>query len=72
MPRTAILLLLKHISPNHARMLKNSLKDALFPIMLKAIDGKVSLLRAGHKMFITETKEKLLDLYDRYEDPIKS
>jgi D-aspartate ligase len=44
-------------------------KDALFPVMLKAIDGKLSLLRAGHKMFVTKTKEQLLDYYDRYEDP---
>jgi D-aspartate ligase len=45
------------------------LKNTAFPIMLKGIHGTALELRAGRKMFITRTKEELLGLYDRYEDP---
>jgi D-aspartate ligase len=44
-------------------------KDAMFPVMFKGIDGLAAALRSGRKMFVAKTKRELLDLYDRYEDP---
>jgi D-aspartate ligase len=46
------------------------LTHATFPIMLKGIYGKALERRAGRRMFITRTKEELLGIYDRYEDPL--
>jgi predicted ATP-grasp superfamily ATP-dependent carboligase len=37
--------------------------------MLKGIHGKSLERRSGKRMFITRTREELLALYDRYEDP---
>ena len=55
--------------PKSKEDVKLFLKTCEFPIMLKAIDGRVSLLKAGHKMFLTKTEEELLYLYDKYENP---
>ena len=44
------------------------LKRARFPIMLKGIDGQRLWDRTGKKMFIVQSKEKLLELYDAAED----
>jgi D-aspartate ligase len=46
------------------------LEHAKFPIMLKTIYGHALQLRAGLKNLIVKTKEELLELYDRYEDPV--
>jgi D-aspartate ligase len=43
---------------------------ATFPIMLKAIDGRMLERQSGWRMSLTRTKEELLDLYDRYNDPL--
>lgn len=55
--------------PQSKQDVEEFLESALFPIMFKAIDGRASLLRAGHKMFITKTKEEILNLYDKFETP---
>jgi D-aspartate ligase len=55
--------------PQSREDVKEYLEDAMFPIMLKGIHGRISELRTGRKMFITKTRGELLDLYDRYEDP---
>ncbi|HXH50638.1 MAG TPA: carboxylate--amine ligase [Terriglobia bacterium] len=44
------------------------LKRARLPVMLKGIDGQRLWERTGKKMFIVQSKEKLLDLYDAAED----
>jgi predicted ATP-grasp superfamily ATP-dependent carboligase len=36
--------------------------------MLKAIDGDISARRSGKKMFITNSKRELLNLYDQFEN----
>jgi len=41
---------------------------ARFPVMLKGIDGQRLWDRTGKKMFIVQSKEKLLELYDAAED----
>jgi D-aspartate ligase len=55
--------------PKSREDVKQFLKKSSFPIMLKAIDGKASLLKTGHKMFLAKTEQELLNLYDRYETP---
>ena len=55
--------------PNSKNEVEKYLRSAIFPIMLKGIDGRKLELQTGKKMFITKTKEELLDLYDRYETP---
>jgi len=44
------------------------LERARFPVMLKGIDGQRLWDRTGKKMFIVQSKEKLLELYDAAED----
>lgn len=39
-----------------------------FPVMLKGIDGQRLWERTGKKMFITQSKEQLLKIYDLAED----
>ncbi|HET7212143.1 MAG TPA: carboxylate--amine ligase [Terriglobia bacterium] len=39
-----------------------------FPVMLKGIDGQQLWERTGKKMFITHSKEELLEFYDLAED----
>ncbi|HEV2245142.1 MAG TPA: carboxylate--amine ligase [Terriglobia bacterium] len=44
------------------------LERARFPVMLKGIDGQRLWDRTGKKMFIVQSKEQLLELYDAAED----
>lgn len=44
------------------------LARARFPVMLKGIDGQRLWDRTGKKMFIVQSKEQLLELYDAAED----
>jgi predicted ATP-grasp superfamily ATP-dependent carboligase len=44
------------------------LEQVRFPVMLKGIDGQRLWERTGKKMFITQSKEQLLRLYDLAED----
>lgn len=44
------------------------LQRARFPVMLKGIDGQRLWERTGKKMFITQSKDELLELYDLAED----
>ena len=44
------------------------LERARFPVMLKGIDGQRLWERTGKKMFITQSKEELLKIYDLAED----
>ncbi len=55
--------------PQSREDVERHLEHAVFPIMLKGIYGKALDRQTGRRMFITRTKEELLDLYDRYEDP---
>ena len=45
------------------------LERALFPIMLKGIDGFRLWKRTGRKMFIVSNERELLERYDAAEDP---
>ncbi|HVI78850.1 MAG TPA: hypothetical protein VM715_11955, partial [Candidatus Acidoferrum sp.] len=45
------------------------LETATFPLVLKAIDGTRLDARCGKKMFIVNSANELLDLYDALEDP---
>ena len=45
------------------------LKSAVFPVMLKGIDGTRLCERSGKKMFIVNSADELLELYDRVEEP---
>jgi predicted ATP-grasp superfamily ATP-dependent carboligase len=44
------------------------LERARFPVMLKGIDGQRLWERSGKKMFITQSEDELLALYDMAED----
>ena len=44
------------------------LERARFPLMLKGIDGQQLWERTGKKMFITQSEDELLALYDMAED----
>jgi D-aspartate ligase len=44
-------------------------RDALFPVMLKGIDGQRLKVRTGRKMVIVERPEELVPLYLEMEDP---
>jgi D-aspartate ligase len=43
-------------------------KSAVFPVMLKGIDGKRLEKRAGRRMFIVRSARELIEHYDRMED----
>jgi D-aspartate ligase len=45
------------------------LKDATFPVMLKAIDGRRLWQRTGEKMVIVRSESELLEKYDEMEEP---
>ena len=45
------------------------LETASFPLVLKAIDGTRLDARCGKKMFIVNSAEELLSLYDAFEEP---
>ena len=55
--------------PQSRKDLEKYLDNAVFPIMLKGIDGKLSVERSGEKMFILKSREEVLECYDKYEDP---
>jgi len=44
-------------------------EDAVFPVMLKGIDGVALQRRAGARMFIVPSRAELLARYDALEDP---
>ncbi len=54
--------------PQSRQDVENYITQASFPIMLKAIDGDISARRSGKKMFITNSKRELLNLYDQFEN----
>lgn len=45
------------------------LETAVFPVMLKGIDGQLLEKRTGQKMVIIKNKRDLLEQYDKMEDP---
>ena len=55
--------------PQSRRDVDAFLGSAVFPIMLKGIDGTRLCERVGKKMFIVRSAEELLDVYDRVEEP---
>ena len=44
-------------------------EDAVFPVMLKGIDGLRLWRERGQRMLIVHSRQELLDAYDRLEDP---
>ncbi len=57
------------VFPQSREEVLNFLKSAVFPIMLKGIDGRRLWKRTGKKMFIVQTERELLEKYDTTEDP---
>jgi predicted ATP-grasp superfamily ATP-dependent carboligase len=55
--------------PHSRAEVSSFLKGAVFPIMLKGVDGERLWRRTGKKMFIVRSESELLDKYDRVEDP---
>jgi len=55
--------------PQSRAAVEEFLARARFPIMLKGIDGQRLWDRTGKKMFIVQSAEELLKLYDAVEDP---
>ena len=55
--------------PQNRLEVEEFIKSALFPVMLKGIDGTRLCERTGKKMFIVNSADELLDLYDRVEEP---
>ena len=55
--------------PESRTDVENFLERGRFPIMLKGIDGQRLWDRTGKKMFIVQSSEELLKLYDAVEDP---
>ena len=45
------------------------LQTAVFPVMLKGIDGARLAARTGTKMVIVRSEQELLAQYERLEDP---
>jgi predicted ATP-grasp superfamily ATP-dependent carboligase len=43
---------------------------ATFPVMLKGVHNEILMQRTGWRVYLTRTKEELLDLFDRYNDPL--
>ncbi len=56
------------IFPQNRRDVNEFLRSAAFPVMLKAIDGTRLCERIGKKMFIVDSAQELLGLYDRFEE----
>lgn len=56
------------VFPQSRRDVNDFLRTAIFPVMLKAIDGTRLCERVGKKMFIVNSAQELLELYDRVED----
>jgi len=42
---------------------------AVFPVMVKGIDGRKLFIRTGHKMIFANSPAELIDLYEKMEDP---
>lgn len=68
-------LALRHQIPTPSASFPKSREEVLafsetvrFPVMLKGIDGQRLWERTGKKMFITQSKDELLEFYDLAED----
>jgi len=57
------------VFPTSRREVLEFLERAVFPIMLKGIDGFRLWRRTGRKMFIVSSERELLETYDAAEDP---
>jgi D-aspartate ligase len=57
------------VFPRSKREVVEFLGRAVFPILLKGIDGVRLWRRTGRKMFIVSSKRELLETYDAAEDP---
>jgi D-aspartate ligase len=57
------------IFPKTRAEVVESLGRITFPVMLKGIDGMLLERRTGVKMVIIRTRDELLAMYDRLEDP---
>ncbi|HJW98952.1 MAG TPA: hypothetical protein VJ453_02275 [Terriglobales bacterium] len=55
--------------PQNRSDVEEFLHGAVFPIMLKGIDGTRLCERVGKKMFIVRSAEELLGVYNRVEEP---
>lgn len=58
----------KAVFPNSRQDVLNFLETAVFPVMLKGIDGHRLAKRVGHKMFLAQSRSELLERYDSVED----
>ena len=57
------------VFPTSLEQVRDFAESALFPVMLKGIDGTRLQARTGKKMVIAATAEELLAEYPRLEDP---
>jgi len=55
--------------PTNRQEVLGFLEDANFPLVLKAIDGTRLFARCGKKMFIANSADELLSVYDSIEEP---
>ncbi|HVH89018.1 MAG TPA: hypothetical protein VM912_20035 [Terriglobales bacterium] len=55
--------------PQNRSDVEEFVRSAVFPVMLKGIDGTRLCERTGKKMFIVRSAGELLALYDRVEEP---
>jgi len=56
------------VFPESRQDVQTFLRDAAFPVMLKAIDGARLWRRTGQKMVIVQSESELLKKYDEMED----
>jgi D-aspartate ligase len=56
------------VFPQSRKDLEKYLDNAVFPTMLKGIDGRLSVERSGKKMFILKSREEVIECYDKFED----
>lgn len=59
----------KAVFPSSRKDVLTFLEQVRFPVMLKGIDGQRLWDRTGKKMFITRSKDELLEVYDFVEEP---
>jgi predicted ATP-grasp superfamily ATP-dependent carboligase len=59
----------KAVFPSSRQGVLKFLESAVFPIMLKGIDGHRLEERTGKRMFLTHSESELLERYDAVEDP---
>ncbi|HWC18923.1 MAG TPA: hypothetical protein VG498_18070 [Terriglobales bacterium] len=57
------------IFPQNRSDVEKFISSAVFPVMLKGIDGTRLCERTGKKMFIVHSANELLELYERVEEP---